>query len=686
MKQLEVIASILVLLISINVYAQKKSIINPLLVHSNSPVDYTSITTGTIRNATSTFLAEQAERISKMTAIPAEKRTVSNTLMAFDEIEYETVNLRSQLALIFDTFTDETLRAEANNALQQVSAYYTNLYLNESLYKVLRAFATSPAARKLLSAQKKYLQETIFSFEKNGMKLDTVARQDLRKINEKIAQLTNQFNKNIAESIDSLEFSEMELQGVPQNISAAWKQANGRYVVYINSPNYQDVLKYAVEDKTRRAFYMSYMNRAYPPNITTLDSLLYYRQALANKLGFRSFAEYSLIDRMAGKPAPVWNFLNNLVEKSKPITAAYLAEMRKLKQALAPHLPDTIYAWDYPFYSNKLVEQKYDLNAAVLEEYFEYDNTLKGMFTVYEKLLDIHIREVHNIPVWHKTVRSFELFKDGKRVGRFYLDMFPRPGKYTHYKAPSITLYRKSDGGEVLPNTAILFNLPEKGPGQPALLSVYNLSTLFHEFGHVIHWQLMRPEIASQSLHAIKRDFAEAPSQFLENWIYEYDALKLFARHYKTGQILPESLFKKMKQSQVDANGLAIASRLSNSLIDFTFHDKYDSIQGKSLTSVSESLHMVRQIPFVEGSHWICSYPHLGSYPTYVYGYLWAEVFAHDLFTVFEKNGVMDTKTGIRYRKEILEKGASVHEMDMLRNFLGREPNSDAFIKSLGLH
>jgi Zn-dependent oligopeptidase len=313
------------------------------------------------------------------------------------------------------------------------------------------------------------------------------------------------------------------------------------------------------------------------------------------------------------------------------------------------------------------------------------NNTLKGMFTVYQNLLNIQIKEVQNVPVWHQKVRAYEMFKEGKKIGNFYLDLYPIANKYTHFACFPISQYRAVNGKEVLPVSALVCNFPEGNADQPSLLYHADVITLFHEFGHLVHSMLGRSDIASQGPFAVKGDFTEAPSQFLENWVWQYESLKQFAKHYKTGQVLPQELFNKLKQTQLVGVSLQYIRQAYLGVLDFTYEDKYDSIKNRGILAVSKDLSAIRQVPFVEGSHFIASFGHLNGYAANYYGYLWSRVFAEDMFSVFKKNGVMDTATGVSYRKNILEKSSTIEEMDMLRNFLGREPNSQAFLESLGI-
>jgi len=299
--------------------------------------------------------------------------------------------------------------------------------------------------------------------------------------------------------------------------------------------------------------------------------------------------------------------------------------------------------------------------------------------------LGIRIKPATNMPVWDSKVKTFEIWSEGKKAGSFYLDLFPRPNKYTHFACFAISQYLKKGNVETLPVAALICNFPEGTANEPSLLPHDDVITMFHEFGHLVHRLLCHPSIASQSSSAVKRDFIEAPSQFLENWCWEYDALKIFAKHYKTGETLPKELFDKMKQTQLVNIGSEYIAQVGFGLIDFTYEDKYEEVKQKGTLQIFKEKMSLNQLPFNDNNHMICSFGHLNGYAANYYGYLWSKVYAEDMFSIFKKNGVMDTATGIRYKKEILEKGGTVPETEMVEKFLGRKSNSDAFLESLGI-
>jgi len=656
---------------------------NPLLVHSNKPIAWDKVNADVIRSAVEQVVQISDKRVANITAAVKPGTGPSSTLVALDLLFYDIYDLDMKMQLISNSSPSDSTRNAAERGDQVLTDYQTALSLNEPLYKTIKAYNLQSGA-SLKPNQKKFIQEQIQYLENNGMKLDPAGRKELQAIKDRITMLGIEFDRNIGTSRDSIRFSETDLQGVPEKLKLKWKRPNGDYILYINTPNQEDISKYAVADATRKQMYYRYNNRAYPNNMPVLDSLLYYRKQYAAKLGYNSYAAYKLTDKMAGAPQAVWNFEYGLAEKLAPKVTSDLASIRSIKHQMHPELPDTIFAWDVEYYKNILLDTKYKLNTDEVREYFEMNQTISGMFETYHRLLGITVKETFGLPVWYSKVRTFEMFVGNKKVGSFYFDLYPRQNKYTHFACFAISEANPTVSNEILPVAALLCNFPEAAPGEPILLSHQDVIILFHEFGHLVADMVVRSDLITQPA-SLKADFVEAPSQFLENFCWQYASLKLFAKNYKTGAVLPESLYNKMKESEHVMDGVNYTAQVYYGMIDFTFEDKYDSIRGMDLTEVTKSLYKIRQIPFPDGTHMIAAFNHLNVYGANYYGYLWSRVFAQDIFSVFEKNGVMDPATGERYRKEILEVAGNEQEMDLLRHFLGREPNSEAFMRSIGL-
>ena len=655
---------------------------NILLRHDNKPIDFTKINPATIQEAVTIVMKSSDEKINNI--IASNPQTISNTLVAYDDLNYEIVDLSMKIGLIQNTFSDEKIRKIAYIEGEKLSIYGSKISYNEPLYKALKKFSLAKNI-VLTDSQKKFITEGVISFEKNGMKLSKNERKQLEEINKKLIQFGNEFDKNIAESKDSLVFNELELKGIDPKTINSWKRPNGKFVVTVNGPNSIVISENADNSNTRKIFGEHYNNRAYPQNIMVLDSLLYYRNLYAKKLGFSSYAAFALVDKMAAKPENVWKFENDLTKKLTPLVTNELETLKAFKKEMSPTESSIFEGWDFSYYSKKMLNSKYQLDKDEVKKYFEMENTLAGMFQVYESLLGIQIKPATNMPIWDAKVKTYEIWSDGKKMGSFYLDLYPRANKYSHFACFPMSQYVKKGTIETLPQAALICNFPEGRANEPSLLPHENVVTMFHEFGHLVHWLLGHSEIASQHSFAVKGDFTEAPSQFLENWCWEYDALKLFAKHYKTGEVLPKSLFDKMKETQLVNIGSKNIAQVAYGLIDFTYEDQYEETKQKGTIKVFKEKMSLNQLPFNDNNHMICSFGHLNGYAANYYGYLWSKVYAEDMFSVFKKNGVMDTATGIKYRKEILEKGSTVEEIDMVEKFLGRKPNSDAFLESLGI-
>lgn len=655
---------------------------NILLRHDNKPIDFTKVNAAAIKEAVAIVIKSSDEKIKKIVAVKAQ--TLSNTLIAYDDLQYEINDLSMKIGLIQSTYSDETIRNSAYEESEKLSVYGSTFNLNEPLYKAIKRFSLSKRI-VFTDQQKKFLSDIIISFEKSGMKLSATDRKPLEEINNKLIKFGNLFDKNISESKDSLTFDEADLKGIDAETLNSWKKPNGKYVVYVNGPNVIKIGENAENSNTRKAFGLRYNNRAYPQNIAVLDSLLYYRNVYAKKLGFTSYAAYALIDKMAAKPENVWAFENDLIIKLTPLVTSEVKTLKAFKNEMSPTESDTLYGWDFSYYSKKMLNTKYQLNKDEVKKYFEMNNTLAGMFHVYETLLGIQIKPATNMPVWDAKVKTYEIWSEGKKAGSFYLDLFPRQNKYTHFACFPISQYLKNGAVETLPQAALICNFPEGSANEPSLLEHDDVITMFHEFGHLVHWLLGHPAIASQNSFGLKGDFVEAPSQFLENWCWEYDALKTFAKQYQTGETLPKELFDKMKQTQLVNIGSQYISQVAYGLIDFAYEDKYEMTKQKGTIQIFKEKMSLNQLPFNDKNHMICSFGHLNGYGANYYGYLWSKVYAEDMFSIFKKNGVMDTATGTRYRKEILEKGATAPEIEMVEKFLGRKSNSDAFLESLGI-
>ncbi|MEE8436833.1 MAG: M3 family metallopeptidase, partial [Candidatus Neomarinimicrobiota bacterium] len=329
-----------------------------------------------------------------------------------------------------------------------------------------------------------------------------------------------------------------------------------------------------------------------------------------------------------------------------------------------------------------------DLDAEEVRKYFEFNNVTQGLFIIYQRLFNITFKRIDNASVWHEDVQMFAVYDTptGDLIGRFYLDMFPRANKYGHAAAFSVTMGKLTKEGYQKPATSLVCNFPKPSAQQPSLLTHGDVETYFHEFGHLVHGVLTQSPLMSYAGTSVARDFVEAPSQMLENWIWQKESLALFAKHYETNEVIPEELLDKMIAAKNLNSGTKALQQIFYGTLDFTLHDGFDPDGLKTTTELlAELQNSITLYPYQDGTHQQASFGHLNGYGAAYYGYKWSEVYAQDMFSIFEKNGIMSAETGLRYRKIILERGGTEDPLDLVKEFLGREPNSDSFLKSMGL-
>lgn len=660
---------------------------NPLFLEFNQPIDFENLTAEDIPQATDLAISKAKEELQNLYNINDSERTFENTMAALDDILDRAGSVSNIIYLMGQSNPDDSIRANANESVLTFSKFFNDVSLDENLYKAVKNYAETGEAKNLTGYKKKFVEETIRDFERNGFALPKEKRDELKLIQNKIDDLGLQFAKNIAEENDYLIVEESDMEGLDEEYKKNHKTDNGKYKIDLTYPSYIPFMKFSKSEKARKELYFKYCNRASPENLEILKDLIIERQKMANLLGYKTYAEYRVADRMAKTVQNVWDFEHNLTEKVKIKAKEDYAELLETKRKyLNDNSLNVIQPWESSFYNNLLLKNKYQLDQQVVKEYFELNNVREGLFKIAQHLFDVQFKRAENASVWHKDVEAFDVLKDGKTIARFYLDLYPRPNKYSHAACFPMIKGKQTINGYQMPVAALECNFPKPTKDRPALMFQSEAETFFHEFGHVLHNMLTEAELSSFSGTSVARDFVEAPSQIFENWVWNYDALKLFAKNYKTGEVLPKDLFDKMLAAKNVGSGLSTLQQIYYGTIDFTLYDKYDPYGNKTTTDVIKELqNSITLYPFLDGTHMQTAFGHLYGYGASYYGYLWSLVYAQDMFSVFEKNGVMDEETGLRYRNIILAQGANKKEIDLVKEFLGREPNQEAFLRSLGL-
>ncbi|MDH4090491.1 MAG: Zn-dependent oligopeptidase [Cyclobacteriaceae bacterium] len=668
-----------------NTYFQIQA--NPLFNEFNKPINFSNLKEEHFTQGADSVIAHCRKELEKIYQIDAGDRTFDNTMLALDDLYDDLERIASVSQLMQSTHPDSLIRNAALESFTRMEKFGNEISLSEDLYQAVKDYSkTSEASGLTKNYQVKFLKETLEDFERNGFALSKEKRDTLKLIKDEITEIGNAFDQNIAAYQDFLIVSEKDMEGLSKDYKDARKLPNGTYRVDLSYPSYQPFMKFAKSDKARQALYMKYYNRAADKNTKTLQRLLQKRKEMATLLGYSSYAAWRVADRMAKDTETVWNFEHTLSSSVKAKADIDYQELLDARNYRGTGATGIIQPWQNSFVNNILLEEKYQVDEEAIKAYFPLDAALDGLFQITQSLFNVTYKEVQDPSVWNPDVREFEVYDNDKLIGRFYLDFFPRDNKYKHAACFGMIKGKSTPWGYQIPNATLVCNFPPPTPDKPSLMPHSQVRSLFHEFGHVLHQMLTTADLSKQSGTSVARDFVEAPSQIFENWIWDYTSLVLFAKHYETGEVLPKELYEKMIAAKNVGSGLATESQILYGTLDMTLHDKYDPFGEIPVDDVVRDLTMeITHFPYISGTHFQTAFGHLNGYGASYYGYMWSKVYAEDMFSEFSKHGVLEKNTGLRYRNIILAKGGSEEPMDLVKEFLGREPNNEAFLKSLGL-
>ena len=660
---------------------------NPFFNELNQTIDFKNISVKHVSDATTEAIAVCKENLTEIYSVNSVERTFENTVRALDNEYNKLMKVNEVISLLAYVHPDEDIRNECLKSIAVFGKYFNEISLNEELYNAVKDYSKSDEALNLVGAEKKYLKETVEEFERNGFALPKEKRDELKLIQDKLSDLGIQFDSNISSYQDFLLVTEEQMDGLPEDYKKAHRQDDGTYKIGLEYPSYVPFMKYSKSDEARKELANKYKNTAADKNLEVLKQIFIEREKLASVLGYKTFAEYRTENRMAKNPQNVWDFENSLKEKVRVKAERDYDELLYVKRNyLKDQSINSIDSWEASFYDNILLKEKYELDNQKLKEYFEVGNVIDGLFKIAQHLYDIKFEQVENPSVWHDDVLFYEVKENNNLIARFYLDLYPRENKYKHAACFGMIAGKNIGDDYQIPTASLVCNFPRATNEMPALMLHNDVETFFHEFGHLMHDLLTKAELASQAGTSVARDFVEMPSQIFENWAWDYEALSLFANHYKTGNVLPKELHEKMIASKNVGSGLHTLQQIFYGTLDMTYHDKYDANGSKSTTElVKELQNEITMYKFQEGTHFEAGFGHLNGYAAGYYSYLWAKVFSEDMFSVFVQNGIMDQKTGLKLKEIVLERGSTVDEMEIVKEFLGREPNEEAFLKSIGL-
>jgi len=673
---------------------------NPLL-NLQYPIPFDHIRTEHLEPGI-TELIGRAERQVEEIAASARPRTWENTMAALDAASDPLDTAIAAVRQLEAVATTPELREAWNKIEPLAMAFYARIPLHEGLWRLLQEYAATDEATSLTGVRKRFLEKTIASFRRQGAALPPDKKAELEKIDVELAQITTRFSENVLDSTNAFELiltAEEQLAGLPESArTMARESARSKNVAgwrfSLQQPSYIAVMTYLDDRAVRERVYRAYQSRATGgqyDNTALLDKILELRRAKAALLSYRDFADFVLEDRMAQTGSRAQSFLQDLRAKTEPFFLRENQDLAEFRRQIEAASAPSLQPWDISYYAEKLRKARYDFDEEMLRPYFPLPRVLGGMFELVQRLYAISVTVNPGIPGWDPAVQFHEVRDaDGSLLGAFYADWHPRENKRGGAWMDAFITGRPSIKGWEPHLGLMCGNLTPPMEGKPALLTHEEVETIFHEFGHLLHHILSRVEIKSLAGTNVAWDFVELPSQIMENWCWEREALDLFARHWETGKPLPEDLYQKMKRARTFRAANAQMRQLSLGFLDMALHREYSPERDGNVILYSRRLlDEFSPAPLPDDHAMINSFSHLFSgpvgYAAAYYSYKWAEVLDADAFTLFRRLGIFSPEAGSRFRSRILERGDSEDPAQLYRSFMGRDPDPAALLERAGL-
>lgn len=629
------------------------------------------------------------------------KPTFENTIVALDNSGEMLGRVGSTFGNVMGTDGDKAMRDLAKQITPLTSKHYDDINFNEGLFKRVEAvYNNKKITSKLTTEQKMLLENTYKGFKRSGAGLpaDKIAR--LRQINGELSMLSLKFGDNNLAETNNFKLvleNPADLKGLPQSVVDAAaleaKKANleGKWVFTLQKPSMIPFLQYSEKRDLRERLYKGYLNRGNNynenDNKEVIKKILTLSKERANILGFETTADYILDDRMAKTPANVYNLLKQVWTPALAVAKRELADMQEL--AKSEGMNETLQSWDWWYYAEKVRKAKYDLDEEQLRPYFKLENVREGVFYVANKLYGLEFKKITNIPVPNQEqTEAFEVTEKGKHVGILYMDYHPRATKRVGAWCTSFRRQSNVDGKYITPVVSIVCNFSAPTADAPALLNADEVGTLFHEFGHGLHNLLSNVHYKGLSATQVKRDFVELPSQIMEHWAFEPEVLKMYAKHYKTGEVIPAQLIEKLDKSGKFNQGFTTVEYVAAATLDLDYYSQKDFSNLDINEFEKQSMANLGIIPQIAPRYRTTYFSHIwgGGYSAGYYSYMWAEVLDADAFEAFAEKGIFDQATAKSFRDNILSKGGSDEAMTLYKRFRGAEPNIQPLLKNRGLN
>lgn len=626
-----------------------------------------------------------------------EAPTFENTIEALDFAGQALDRLSSIFFNLNSAETCDEMQKIAQEVSPLLTAFGNDITLNEDLFKRVKAVYEQKDQLNLTPEQATLLDKKYKSFTRNGALLSEDKKEILREIDKTLAKLKLTFGENVLAETNSYKLhisNEADLQGLPDGAkemarSLAKADDLDGWLFTLDFPSYLPFVTYVDNRELRKEMAIAAGKKAFQENDydnqENVKNIVKLRHERAQLLGYESHAHFVLEERMAQSPEKVQSFLNDLLAKAKPAAEKEFAELTAF--AKESDGLDSLEKWDGAYYSEKLKQKLFSLDDEILKPYFQLENVLNGAFTVAEKLFGITFKEVFDIDKYHADVQTFEVVDfEGQLVAVFYADFFPRKGKRNGAWMTSFKPQYIKNGINERPHVSIVCNFTPPTETKPSLLTFNEVTTLFHEFGHALHGMLANTTYPSLSGTSVYWDFVELPSQIMENWCYEPEALALFAKHYETGEIIPQQYVDKIKESASFLEGMATLRQLSFGILDMAYHAKAQTIDNVKAFEKA-AMEIASLYPDVAENCMSVSFSHIfqGGYSSGYYSYKWAEVLDADAFAYFQERGIFDKEVAAKFKDNVLSKGGTELPMELYKRFRGQEPKPEALLKRAGL-
>ncbi len=628
----------------------------------------------------------------------AAKPTFENTIVALERAGEQLSRITPILFHLNGAETTPEIQKTVKEASPLLTEYGNDISLNEKLFARVKSVWDGRAKLKLDAEGTMLLEKTYKGFARNGANLNEADKEKLRSLNKELSQLSISFNEhNLAETNEfALQITdEKDLAGLPDFVregakTEAKKRGKEGWVFTLQAPSYGPFLQYADNRELRHKLWLAFAKRGFNgdknDNQTLIANLVKLRHEKATLLGYKTWADYVLEDRMAENPQKVREFELNVLSYAKPAAERDLKELTAYAKSQG-FSENVLQRWDAAYYSEKLKKEKYAINDEVLKPYFKLENVLDGLFLLTTKLYGLTFKERKDIPTWHPEVKTYEITDErGQLLAIWYGDYFPRPGKRAGAWNTGTRAQHFEGGQDVRPHVINVCNFTRPTETMPSLLTFREVETLFHEFGHALHSMLSHAKYETVSGTSVAWDFVELPSQFMENFCQEPDVLKMFAKHYQTGEVIPADYIEKIRASSNFLAGIGTARQVNLGLTDLAWHGQAPT--GESVSEVESKVAEQTEVyPLVPGTAVSPAFAHIfaGGYSAGYYSYLWSEVLDADAFDAFKEKGIFNPEVAKSFRENILSKGGSEKAEVLYRRFRGRDPKPEAMLRRAGL-